>query len=219
MTRPGHSRFAVPAGLGVAALLQACASPADDPRSTPIAAAAWKPAPNVRVRVVQVDFGSAASFARCAEPVCPRPTPKTVAATASAIPQPMTSFDAPSASAAPSPVNASRRVTVLFPFGSAQLTAQARADIEGALEDLRVARRIVIAGRTDSVGNGKANDALAIARASTVAGYLRVRLAGQEDALAIDAQGACCFAASNDTADGRSRNRRVEITYSRAGET
>ena len=59
------------------------------------------------------------------------------------------------------------------------------------------------------------NQALALDRAHAVRDHLRVRHPHLSPAGALDAEGACCFAASNETADGRALNRRVEIVFER----
>lgn len=107
------------------------------------------------------------------------------------------------------------KVVVSFPFGSAVLTAAARASIDAAASGDGI-RRIGIQGRTDNVGPAAANDLLARQRAAAVAQYLRARhphLAGAE--VKVDGRGVCCYAAENDTPEGRARNRRVEIAFGR----
>lgn len=104
-------------------------------------------------------------------------------------------------------------VVVTFPFGSARLTAAARASIDAAATGDGI-RRIDIRGRTDSVGPAAANDLLARQRAAAVAQRLRARhphLAGAE--VNVDGRGVCCYATENDTPEGRARNRRVEIAF------
>ncbi len=104
-------------------------------------------------------------------------------------------------------------VVVSFPFGSAALTAAARAAIDAAASGDGI-RRIDIRGRTDNVGPAAANDRLARQRAAAVAQYLRARhphLAGAE--VKVDGRGVCCYATENDTPEGRARNRRVEIAF------
>ena len=106
-------------------------------------------------------------------------------------------------------------VVVTFPFGSAMLTAAARASIDAAASGDGI-RRIDIRGRTDNVGPPAANDLLARQRAAAVAQYLRARhphLAGAE--VKVDGRGVCCYATENDTPEGRARNRRVEIAFER----
>lgn len=106
-------------------------------------------------------------------------------------------------------------VVVPFLFGSAMLTAAARASIDAAAKGDSI-RRIDIRGRTDNVGPAVANDLLARQRAAAVAQYLRARhpnLAGAE--VKVDGRGVCCYATENDTPEGRARNRRVEIAFER----
>ena len=100
-----------------------------------------------------------------------------------------------------------------FPFGSAMLTAAARASIDAAAKGDGI-RRIDIRGRTDNVGPAVANDLLARQRAAAVAQYLRSRhphLAGAE----VKVHGRCVsfYPTENHTPDGRARNRRVEIAF------
>lgn len=106
-------------------------------------------------------------------------------------------------------------IVVSFPFGSAMLTAAARAAIDGAATSDGI-RRIEIRGRTDNVGPPAANDLLARQRAAAVAQYLRARhphLAGA--AVDVKGRGVCCYATENETPEGRARNRRVEIAFER----
>lgn len=72
------------------------------------------------------------------------------------------------------------------------------------------AARVTIIGHTDSTGSDAINNPLSVNRAAAVRDYLTTRgvAAGR---IAIDGRGAREPVASNDTADGRARNRRVEI--------
>jgi outer membrane protein OmpA-like peptidoglycan-associated protein len=67
-----------------------------------------------------------------------------------------------------------------------------------------------VAGHTDSVGADDYNIQLSQRRAGTVAGYLRNRGVNDQRIVAIGA-GEGQPVASNDTADGRQQNRRVEL--------
>lgn len=107
------------------------------------------------------------------------------------------------------------QVVVTFSFGSAALTAAARTSIDAAAAGDGI-RHIDIRGRTDNVGPAAANDHLARQRAAAVAQYLRAghpHLAGA--VVNVDGRGVCCYATENDTAEGRARNRRVEIALER----
>ncbi|MDP1692108.1 MAG: OmpA family protein [Burkholderiaceae bacterium] len=185
-------------------------------------------------RLVQFSFGTQAEFGICVEPACPAVTPKTLSMAGTAPmqvvghrvvpsgdipPQPGTVKEvAPMPSlppaAPPVPVDvAMRNVVVVFPFASAQLTVPARAALSASIRHARQSERIVISGRTDAVGNDQVNESLALARAMSVRNYLRDQVPALTAAISIDARGRCCFVAPNETEDGRSRNRRVEIAF------
>ena len=104
-------------------------------------------------------------------------------------------------------------IVVAFPFASAQLTAPARTALSASIRHARQSERIVISGRTDAVGNDQVNESLALARALSVRNYLRDQAPDLAAVISIDARGRCCFVAPNETEDGRSRNRRVEIAF------
>lgn len=182
-------------------------------------------------KIAQLNFGRDASFAVCIEPACPAVTRKTLAikphAPATAIPPSVDS----AATLDPSEVELKIRrdttdatvvpneqyrapVIVTFASGSAALSNAARSVLDQAVSSARAADRIVIAGRTDNVGSKSANQALALARARAVRDYLRTRLPSYPShAYTLDAQGTCCFTASNDTPEGRRQNRRVEVVF------
>lgn len=108
-------------------------------------------------------------------------------------------------------------VTVRFPFGGARLTEAASAQLDTAARQASEAgalHRLRIVGRTDNAGPQAVNDALAMAHARAVRDHLRHRLPRWPVAVDIEAAGACCYAADNDTAQSRLANRRVEITLS-----
>ena len=52
-----------------------------------------------------------------------------------------------------------------------------------------------------------------MARALTVRAHLRRTRPALPATLTVQARGACCFIASNDTVAGRAQNRRVEVVY------
>ncbi len=70
---------------------------------------------------------------------------------------------------------------------------------------------VTVAGYTDSTGSAEYNQKLSEKRATTVALYLHGRGVAQERLAAIG-HGESNPVANNATADGRSKNRRVEIT-------
>lgn len=101
---------------------------------------------------------------------------------------------------------------VTFATGSATLTATARVALR-AIADSLLARppvRLEIAGYTDDTGSRAANERLSLARAEAVRAFL-VAAGVPADLLAARGYGPADPVASNDTAEGRARNRRVEL--------
>jgi outer membrane protein OmpA-like peptidoglycan-associated protein len=104
---------------------------------------------------------------------------------------------------------------VLFVTGSARLTATARerlARVSGILAaqpDLHIA----IEGHTDNVGGAELNQRLSAQRAQEVFAYL-VQQKIPPESMTVAAFGETQPIASNDTAEGRQQNRRVELVVS-----
>jgi outer membrane protein OmpA-like peptidoglycan-associated protein len=186
-------------------------------------------------RLVQFSFGTRAAFGVCVEPACPAVTPKTLSMAGAAPMQAIAHRVAANANAphesglqtemapVPSPApstpvqavdTAIRNVVVVFPFASAGLTMQARTALSASIRHARQLDRIVISGRTDAVGDDQVNESLALARAMSVRNYLRDLAPDPAAAvISIDARGRCCFVAPNETEEGRSRKRRVEVAF------
>jgi len=102
----------------------------------------------------------------------------------------------------------------LFDSGSAQLKSGSMRAMVGALELIRMhpGKRILVAGYTDNMGEPAGNLKLSIARAGAVRDWL-VEASGMDATqFAIQGYGDTRPIADNDTATGRTRNRRVEIT-------
>lgn len=106
---------------------------------------------------------------------------------------------------------------VLFASGKSQLLPAAQKALDNVAEALKANpdRNIIVEGHTDSVGQRSFNDQLSQDRANSVRLYLIDRGIPQE---IIKAQG---FGpdrpvATNETAEGRANNRRVEIVISPA---
>lgn len=99
-----------------------------------------------------------------------------------------------------------------FDTGRATLAAQSNASLDQAalLLQQQPSLSLRVVGHTDSTGNAEANMALSRQRAEAVRGALIARGIA---AARLSAQGAGSSApvASNATADGRARNRRVEL--------
>jgi OOP family OmpA-OmpF porin len=102
--------------------------------------------------------------------------------------------------------------TVEFDSGKATLTPAGRAILDemvAAMLKLK-GRRIEIIGHTDSAGLRASNVSLSQARAATVKSYLAAHGIA-EDNLTASGQGPDRPIASNDTVEGRARNRRIEF--------
>ncbi len=103
-----------------------------------------------------------------------------------------------------------RSVAVRFAFARAHPTARDLAPLRALMEDMRSAERITLRGRTDAVGGKPDNDRLALRRAEAVREYL-IGYGVDAGRIGIEAEGKCCYAASNRTPEGRAANRRVEV--------
>lgn len=141
---------------------------------------------------------SAMTF-QCVVPVAATPTPS---------PRP-----APAPAPAPAPVRKlALKGDALFAFNSATLSAQGKQTLDELITAFKgvPVNSIAISGYTDSVGSDAYNQKLSEARARSVADYLSKHgfHASQEDAHGF---GRASPVATNDTAEGRARNRRVEI--------
>lgn len=229
------TRLAVALGFSGALVLctASCSLLPRTPDDQGLASVASRPAP---LRVVQMSFGRDAYFAACAEPACPSVTQKTLPqpelrqqvalVTAPApVPEPAQALAAnvappPSQELPPKPPRQQAEEThilLTFPFASAALTDTAKDTLRRALPSARESDRIVISGRTDSVGSDEVNQKLALARALAVRNYIRDAVPDLPNVIVIDAKGRCCFIAPNDSEGGRSKNRRVEVVFLSTG--
>ena len=101
---------------------------------------------------------------------------------------------------------------VEFESGSATLTPVGRAildEMTAAIKQIG-SPKIQLIGHTDSQGNRQANVALSLARAGTVRNYL-VEKGIPADTLSAAGSGPDQPVASNDTLEGRAKNRRIEF--------
>ncbi|HDR9021489.1 TPA: OmpA family protein [Burkholderia vietnamiensis] len=102
----------------------------------------------------------------------------------------------------------------LFDSGSARLKPGSNHAMVGALEMINAHpdKRILVAGHTDDTGDPNANLKLSAARAQAVRDWLVDASGIASTRFAIQGYGMTRPLAGNDTAEGRARNRRVEIT-------
>jgi len=103
--------------------------------------------------------------------------------------------------------------SITFALNSADLNAQFYNALDGVSLVLKEYDKTVIevAGHTDSSGSDQYNQALSERRAQAVAGYLGSHGVKTQRLITIGA-GESHPVASNDTEQGRSQNRRVELT-------
>ncbi|MEO7037871.1 MAG: OmpA family protein [Polyangiaceae bacterium] len=105
---------------------------------------------------------------------------------------------------------------VLFVTGKSELLPVAQDQLEQvakALKDEGDIKPMVVEGYTDSVGSDSSNLTLSKNRAEAVRSYL-VSKGIPSDKISAVGKGKADPVASNDTADGRANNRRVEIVVS-----
>ncbi|MFL7012008.1 OmpA family protein [Enterovibrio norvegicus] len=100
----------------------------------------------------------------------------------------------------------------LFAFGKGELSSQAAQALNPMLKRLQDFEEstAVIIGHTDSVGSEAFNQKLSEQRAQSVADYFTSN-GVSADRLSVVGEGESNPVASNDTEDGRAKNRRVEI--------
>ena len=101
---------------------------------------------------------------------------------------------------------------ILFDFNSAALRAQSRDTLNELASNFSKypENRIAVEGHTDSVGSDAYNQRLSEQRAATVADYLIDRGVPSANVI-VYGYGEMRPKSSNDTAEGRQLNRRVEI--------
>ena len=104
---------------------------------------------------------------------------------------------------------------ITFETGKAAVTPEAKSDLEKLTRDLLVASNTIVEihGHTDSQGSIDANQALSESRAFAVKKYLEDQssVSFPEGRLRVIAHGQTNPVAPNSTAEGRAKNRRVEI--------
>ncbi len=106
-----------------------------------------------------------------------------------------------------------------FPSGSAELgpdNAPLLTKLERVVRDFPGAR-ITVEGHTDNVGNDATNQALSQRRAIAVRDYLLTGVAMSADRISAIGYGKSRPIAPNDTAEGRRRNRRIDVTIDITG--
>ncbi|MBT9598021.1 MAG: OmpA family protein [Vitreoscilla sp.] len=99
---------------------------------------------------------------------------------------------------------------ISFDTGRSDIRAELRPVLDQFAQGLDATMHVRVVGHTDSTGSDAVNDPLSVERARSVREYLASKgVASQR--VEISGEGARQPIADNGTADGRSRNRRVEI--------
>ncbi len=144
---------------------------------------------------------------------------------AAAVPAPVAVVPPPPRAAAPAPAPrpapapqppAATKVTyaadAFFDFDKAVLKPEGRAkldDLVGKIKDINL-EVIIAVGHTDAVGNDSYNQRLSVRRAEAVKNYL-VSRGIEKNRVYTDGKGEKQPVADHKTAEGRAKNRRVEI--------
>ncbi len=130
---------------------------------------------------------------------------------------------APVAAAAPAPIVATNvpvepvvsEVVLHFAFAKSDLTAEARSQLDSAIEKLKAAGQgglaLALDGHADWTGPEGYNDKLGLARAETVKRHLAEQHQIPVEKISVVSHGESQPAASNDTKEGRAQNRRVVV--------
>jgi outer membrane protein OmpA-like peptidoglycan-associated protein len=129
----------------------------------------------------------------------------------------------PAPAAAPPPPSPKRMVfneVALFDFNKAVLKPEGKEQIkayrEKAMAELSSAEKVKIVGYTDNIGTAAYNKKLSLRRAEAVRDYL-VSLGADPAKLEVIGEGMANPVADNSTAEGRAKNRRVEVEVTGLG--
>ena len=146
---------------------------------------------------------------------CNPPAPPAPAAAPAAPPPPPPPAAAPVAPPAPPAVVATKvtfAADAFFDFNKAVLKPEAKAkldDLTGKLKDISL-EVIIAVGHTDAIGGDAYNQKLSVKRAEAVKAYL-VSKGIEPNRIYTEGKGKKQPVADNKTAEGRAKNRRVEI--------
>ena len=147
----------------------------------------------------------------------PAPAPAPAAAPAPAPAPAARPAPAPAPAAAPAvPAVAATKVTyaadAFFDFDKATVKPEARAKLDDLVEKVKgINLEVIIAvGHADAVGSDNYNQALSVRRAEAVKAYL-VSKGIEKNRVYTEGKGEKSPVADNKTAEGRAKNRRVEI--------
>ena len=112
------------------------------------------------------------------------------------------------------PAISSKTLSVTFPTGSSTLDDNAKLVIEMGFSDTAkqfASARIRVVGHTDNVGSRESNVTLSQKRANAVVQYLTATYGFDKDRFVVEGKGPDQPVASNDTEEGKAKNRRTEF--------
>lgn len=153
------------------------------------------------------------------EPVAPKPPEPEPAPAPEPEPEPKPAEPPPSVAITGDQIALDR--TIQFKNGKAVLVEDSRAlldDVAKLLKEHKELVRIRIDGYTDSTGKARTNKRLSEKRANAVKQYL-IKAGINKKRLVAKGFGAAKPVADNDTAEGRFKNRRVELTILKRDES
>jgi OOP family OmpA-OmpF porin len=102
---------------------------------------------------------------------------------------------------------------ILFDFDSTKIKQEGKDELKKLLPDLRRSTSTEIVGHTDSIGSDAFNQRLSERRAQAVVDELIAQDPSLAGRLVPSGKGKRESVATNDTAEGRAKNRRVEIIF------
>jgi len=123
------------------------------------------------------------------------------------------SASSPAAPPAAPPAKGPDTVRVLFRFGSVALSADAEQIVDAVAQRLRTEPwTVLVTGHADAKGKSEANRSVALARANAVA-YRLLQDGVPGSRVRVEGAAAEAPVATNETAQGRAQNRRVDIRF------
>jgi OOP family OmpA-OmpF porin len=163
----------------------------------------------------------ATALEQCDGAIKPPPPPPAAPKVAPPPPPPAAAPAAPApapkpATPAPKPAPVSEKVTfaadAFFDFAKSKLKPEAQAKLSDLVDKTKgVNLEVIIAvGHTDSVGGDAANQKLSVARAEAVKAFLTSK-GIEKNRVYTEGKGEKQPVADNKTAEGRAKNRRVEV--------
>lgn len=123
-------------------------------------------------------------------------------------------FTAPTEALKTAQAFTTKRVTITFPSGSWTLDDNAKYLIQSQFGQIARAfgnSRVRIEGNTDNVGSGTINQTLSLRRATSVASFLSREYGFDGNRFVLVGNGPSKPVADNNSADGRSKNRRTDF--------